>query len=185
MPESPAASELAPWGPEIDLFWEDFTVGELHQLGSHLITSEEIVEFGRSFDPQPFHTNPARAQRSTFHGLIASGWHSAAIWMRLYWDGVLWRAASLGSPGVEDLKWLAPVRPGDELRGSLEILSSRLSVSRPDRGLVQIGAELIDQQGIVKLRMTAWGLFGRRPAPPPAEHASPSVPAALPRRRAG
>jgi acyl dehydratase len=154
---------MAAWDPKIDLFWEDFQIGQVHQLGTHLITTEEIVEFGRRFDPQPFHVDPRRAERLAFHGLIASGWHSASIWMRLYWDSILSRAASLGSPGVEDLEWLAPVRPGDELRGSLEIISARTSKSRPDRGLVQIKAELTDQQEVVKLRMTAWGLFGRRP----------------------
>lgn len=162
MPDQQPAAELAPWGPEIDLYWEDFQVGQVHQLGSHLISAAEIVEFGRRFDPQPFHVDPERAARSPFQGLIASGWHSASLWMRLYWDSLLSRSASLGSPGVEDLDWLAPVRPDDELRGSLEIISARPSRSRPDRGLVQVRAELTDQHDVVKLRMTVWGLFGRR-----------------------
>jgi acyl dehydratase len=157
-------TEIAPWGPQIDLFWEDFEVGQVRQLGSHLITAEEIVEFARQFDPQPYHVDPALAQETVFQGLIASGWHSASIWMRLYVDSLLHRAASLGSPGVDNVAWLSPVRPGDELRGSLEIISARPSRSRPDRGLVQVRAELTDQEGVIKLRMTAWGLFGRRPA---------------------
>ncbi len=160
-------TEIAPWGPEIDLFWEDFEVGQVRQLGSHLITAEEIVEFARQFDPQPFHVDPDRAhraQKTVFQGLIASGWHSASIWMRLYVDSLLNRAASLGSPGVDNVAWLSPVRPGDDLRASLEVISARPSQSRPDRGLVQVRAELTDQEGVIKLRMTAWGLFGRRPA---------------------
>jgi acyl dehydratase len=163
LPTHQPPAEIAAWGPEIDLFWEDFQVGQVHQLGSHLITAEEIIDFARRFDPQPFHVDPERAKRSAFQGLIASGWHSASIWMRLYWDGVLSRSASLGSPGVENLDWRAPVRPGDELRGSLEVISTRPSHSRPDRGLVQVKAELTDQHEVVKLQMTAWGLFGRRP----------------------
>jgi acyl dehydratase len=157
-------TEIAPWGPEIDLFWEDFEVGQVRQLGSHLITAEEIVEFARQFDPQPFHVDPDRAQKTVFQGLIASGWHSASIWMRLYCDTVLHRATSLGSPGVDDLAWLSPVRPGDDLRASLEVISARPSQSRPDRGLVQIRGELTDQLGVVKLTVMAWGLFGRRRA---------------------
>jgi acyl dehydratase len=163
VPVDEPSSEPAPWGPEIDFFWEDFQVGAVTQLGTHLMTAEEILEFSRSFDPQPFHADPKLAERSVFHGLIASGWHSAAIWMRLYWDGLLHRAASLGSPGVDKIVWLAPVRPGDELTASMEVLDTRPSQSQPTRGLVQIKAELTDQDAVVKLRMTAWGLFGRRP----------------------
>jgi len=168
LPARPSQTELAPWGPEIHLFWEDFQVGQVEQLGSHLISTEEIIDFGRRFDPQPFHVDPERAQQSAFHGLVASGWHSASIWMRLYWDGMLSRAASLGSPGVEDLKWLAPVRPGDDLQGSLEVISTRPSLSRPDRGLVLLRGELTDQTGVVKLQVSAWGLFARRPLSPPS-----------------
>ncbi|MGH7691567.1 MAG: MaoC family dehydratase [Candidatus Dormibacteria bacterium] len=141
-------------------------MGQTHQLGTHRITAEEILAFARRFDPQPFHVDPELARRTTFHGLIASGWHSAAIWMRLYFDGLLWRTSSLGSPGAENLDWLAPVRPGDELRGGLEVLQVRPSRSRPDRGLVQIRGTLTDQEQVLKLRVTAWGLFGRRTAPP-------------------
>lgn len=163
VPVDEPSSEPAPWGPEIDIFWDDIQVGEVTQLGTHLMTAEEILEFGRRFDPQPFHADPERAETTVFHGLIASGFHSAAVWMRLYWDGFLHRAASLGSPGLDDLAWLAPVRPGDQLTASMEVLSARLSGSSPNRGLVQIRGQLTDQAGVVKLRMTAWGLFGRRP----------------------
>lgn len=161
-PELP--SEFVSWGPEIDFFWEDFAVGQRHRLGSHLVTAEEIIDFARRFDPQPFHVDPERARHSAFHGLVASGWHSAAIWMRLYFDGLLSRCASIGSPGVDEVAWLSPVRPGDELRGSLEVISTRPSRSRPDRGLIQARAELINQEGTVTLRMTPWGMFGRRPS---------------------
>ncbi len=163
MADGEAASALAPWGPEVDWFWEDFQVGQALDLGTHLITEAEITAFGRQFDPQPFHADRELAQTSVYKGLIASGWHSAAIWMRLYWETVLRRSASLGSPGVEHLDWLAPVRPGDVLRGSLRVTSTRPSRSKPDRGLVQIQGELQDQHQVLKLQMTAWGLFGMRP----------------------
>lgn len=162
MAEEPG-SELAPWGAGVNLFWEDFEVGRVFQLGSHLITAEEILEFGRRFDPQPYHADEELARSSVFKGLIASGWHSASLWMRLYYDSVLSRAASLGSPGADDIAWLKPVRPGDVLSGSVEVISARPSASRPDRGLVQLRGEMVDQTGAVKMRLTAWGLFARRP----------------------
>src|SRR5487761_1355444 len=122
VPAEQPPPELAPWGPEIDLFWEDLVVGRVEHLGSRLVTAEEIIEFARQFDPQPFHIDPRRARESVFGGLVASGWHSASIRMRLYYDGLLRRCASLGSPGVERLEWLAPVRPGDRVAASLEVI---------------------------------------------------------------
>ncbi|HEY6539249.1 MAG TPA: MaoC family dehydratase [Candidatus Dormibacteraeota bacterium] len=142
-------------------------MGQVWQLGSHRVTSTEILEFARQFDPQPFHVDPERARQTIFGGLIASGWHSASLWMRLYCDEVLSHSASMGSPGVDRVEWLNPVRPGDELRGSLVVVASRPSKSRPDRGLVQIQGELTDQDGVLKTRLTAWGLFGRRTVDPP------------------
>lgn len=150
------------WAQEIDLFWEDLQPGAHFELGSHLVSQDEIIAFGKQFDPQPFHTDPVRARQSIFGGLIASGWHTASIWMRLYFDAVLSHAASLGSPGVNQLQWLSPVHPGDELTGSVVAISARLSKSRPERGLVEVRGELRDQTGEVKVRLTAWGLFGRR-----------------------
>jgi acyl dehydratase len=155
--------QLAPFGEGIDLFWEDFDVGQVFHLGSHQISAEEILEFRRRFDPQPFHVDPDNAGRTVFPGLIASGWHSCSIWMRLFVDAVLSHAASLGSPGIDQVAWLQPVRPGDVLSGSVEVISTRPSHGRPDRGLVQVRSELVDQAGAVKMRLTAWELLGRRP----------------------
>ncbi|MGH7610188.1 MAG: MaoC family dehydratase [Candidatus Dormibacteria bacterium] len=158
----PSADNAPAWPPEIDLFWEDFELGRVFPLGSHLITESEILEFARRFDPQPFHVDPELALTGPFGGLIASGWHTCAIWMRLYYDGVLRRSASLGSPGVEDVRWLSPVRPGDLLSGSVEVRAARPSRSRPDRGLAQLTGELLNQERLPRLRLTAWGLFARR-----------------------
>ena len=163
MPADAVDLEASPWGERIDLFWEDLQPGARFEFGSHLVSQDEIIAFAKQFDPQPFHTDPLTARQSIFGGLIASGWHSAAIWMRLYFDAVLSHAASLGSPGVDELKWLNPVRAGDELTGSVEAVAARLSKSRPERGLVQFRGELRDKTGEVKMRLTAWGLFARRP----------------------
>jgi acyl dehydratase len=144
--------------------FEDFEPGQVYELGSRTVTEAEILEFARQFDPQPFHLDPEAAKESVFGGLIASGWHTGAIWMRLYVDAMLGDAASRGSPGVEELRWLAPVRPGDTLTGSLTVLDVTPSATRPDRGTVRIRGELTNQDGVTVLRMTSRGHFGRRDA---------------------
>src|SRR5262245_32647886 len=121
-----------------ELFFEDLEPGQVVELGSRAVTEEEIVAFGRQWDPQPFHVDPEAAKGSVFGGLIASGWHTGAIWMRLYVDALLDGAASMGSPGIEDLRWLAPVRPGDTLTGRLTVLETTPSARRLDRGTVRI-----------------------------------------------
>ena len=98
-----------------ELYFEDFELGRVYELGSVDVTEADILEFARRFDPQPFHVDPEAARQSVFGGLIASGWHTGAMWMRLYVDSLLDGAASMGSPGIEELRWLAPVRPGDTL----------------------------------------------------------------------
>ena len=145
-------------------YFEDFAVGQVVELGSRTVTEEEIVAFAREFDPQPFHVDPEAARESVFGGLIASGWHTGAVWMRLYVDSLLGGTASMGSPGIEELRWLAPVRPGDTLTGRLTVLETTPSAKRPDRGTVRIRGELENQDGVVVLRMTSRGHFGRRPA---------------------
>src|SRR5258708_421531 len=97
-------------------YFEDFQVGDIFDLGSTTVTEEEIISFARQFDPQPFHTDPVLAKDSIFGGLVASGWHTTAMFMRLFFDGLLHETASIASPGVDDVRWLKPVRPGDVLR---------------------------------------------------------------------
>ena len=147
------------------LHFEDLHEGQIIALGSHTMTSDEIVAFARQFDPQPFHIDPEAAAASTFGGLIASGWHTASVFMRLYVDAVLADAASMGSPGIEQLRWLHPVRPGDELTGAFVVTSTRRSSKRADRGTVFFRGEMTNQDGVVVLSMSGRGLFGRRPAP--------------------
>ena len=147
-----------------ELFFEDLEAGQVVDLGSCTVTEEEIVAFARQFDPQPFHVDPEAAKGSVFGGLIASGWHTGALWMRLYVDSLLDGAASMGSPGIEELRWLAPVRPGNTLTGSLTVLETTPSERRPDRGTVRIRGEMTNQDGVVVMSMTSRGHFGRRPA---------------------
>ncbi|MDX6398231.1 MAG: hypothetical protein QOJ43_1639 [Gaiellaceae bacterium] len=145
-----------------DLTFEDFQPGQVFELGSTSVTEEEIVAFARQFDPQPFHVDPQAAQESVFGGLIASGWHTGSLWMRLYVDSMLGGPSSQGSPGIEELRWLAPVRPGDTLSGRLTVLETTPSERRPDRGTVRIRGELVNQDGVTVLSMVSRGHFGRR-----------------------
>jgi acyl dehydratase len=144
-------------------YFDDFEPGQAFDLGSHTVSEAEIVEFARRWDPQPFHVDPVAARESVFGGLIASGWHTGAMWMRLYVDSLLGGAASQGSPGVEELRWLAPVRPGDILHGRLTVLETTPSARRPDRGTVRIRGEMVNQDGVTVLSMVSRGHFARRP----------------------
>ncbi len=145
-----------------ELFFEDFRPGQVFDLGSRTLTEAEIVGFAQQWDPQPFHVDADAAAGSNFGGLIASGWQTAAVWMRLYVDAVLGRAASMGSPGVEELRWLAPVRPGDTLTGTVTVLEATPSERQPGRGSVRQRAELVNQDGVTVLTMLAFGHFARR-----------------------
>ena len=122
----------------------------------------EVLAFGRRFDPQPFHTQPEEAKESVFGGLIASGWHTASLMMRLFVDHYLSRVASLSSPGVDELRWLKPVRPGDELSLWVTVLETSRSRSKPDRGVVRSYIEVRNQRGEVVMTMKALNLLGCR-----------------------
>jgi len=146
------------------IYFEDFTPGTMLELGSVTVSQDAIIEFATQFDPQPFHTDEEAATDSAFGGLIASGWHTGSLWMRLYADSVLADADSRGSPGVEELRWRAPVRPGDTLTGRTEILDRSPSSTDPTRGTVFTESSMTNQDGIVVMTMRARGLFGRRPS---------------------
>ena len=145
-----------------DLYFEDFRPGQVVELGSHAVTEEEIVSFAREFDPQPFHLDPEAAKNSVFGGLIASGWHTGAMWMRLYVDSLLGGASGQGSSGIEELRWLAPVRPGDTLNGRLIVLEATSSERHPDRGTIRIRGEMVNQDGVTVMSMVSRGRFARR-----------------------
>lgn len=146
------------------LYFEDFTVGSKRDLGAHLVTEEEILAFARQYDPQPFHIDKEAAQKSIYKGLISSGWMTCSIMMRLVVDNMNAKAASMGSPGVDEIRWLKPVYAGDTLSVSLLVLDARASASRPDRGVVQTQWEATNQRGELVCTVKGMGMYGRRPA---------------------
>jgi acyl dehydratase len=146
------------------IWWEDFKVGERSEMGRHTFGEEEIVAFARQFDPQPFHIDAQAAKATPFGGLIASGWHTCAVGMRLMVDQYIGRTVSLGSPGIEDIRWLRPVRAGDTLTYSRIVTESRASTTRAGVGLVKHRWEAVNQSGETVLTMEGWGMYGRRPA---------------------
>ena len=143
-------------------YWEDFAVGETTELGTVDVTREEIVEFAQRYDPQPFHVDDAAADDGPYGGLIASGWHTAALFMGLFVRTILLDSASMGSPGVEELRWTAPVRPGDRLTGRVTVTGTEPSSKRADRGTVFTTSEVVNQDGTVVMTMKARGFFRRR-----------------------
>lgn len=149
------------------LYLEDLRSGATIELGTCTVSEEEIIAFARAYDPQPFHIDPAAAAATPFGGIIASGWHTCALTMRLMVDNLLLRSASLGSPGIEQLRWTKPVRPGDTLSARVTVLEVRASQSRPDRGTVKIRTEVHNQHGEQVMWMENLGLFACRPAAAP------------------
>lgn len=145
-------------------YFEDFTPGELIQLGSRRVSEAEIIDFARQFDPQAFHIDREAGEQSIFGGLIASGWHSCGLLMRLMVDNLLRESASMGSPGIDEIRWLVPVRPDDELTGSYRVLEVKPSTSKPDRGVVFCETALANGAGKTVMTMRSRGIFGRRPA---------------------
>jgi acyl dehydratase len=135
------------------LTFHDLIPGQTTILGSKTVSEEEILRFAKEFDPQPFHIDAAAAAVSPFGGLIASG-------MRLLVEGVLKNSTSMGSPGVEQIRWVKPVRPGDTLTVSVTVLESKPSTSRPDRGTVKIRTEATNQRGEQVMWMESFGIFG-------------------------
>jgi len=133
--------------PGTGRFAEDFRVGEEFELGSYSVTRDELIDFARKYDPFPFHLDEEAAKATPFGGIIASGWMTALIWLRLMHESLLDPAIVLGSPGHEEMNWPTPVKPGDTLHGRVEIKESRLSKSKPGLGFVRYTAKLYNQRG--------------------------------------
>jgi acyl dehydratase len=146
-----------------DRFLEDYLAGCTYFCGSIEVTESEIVTFARTFDPQPFHVDPHYAERSVFNGIIASGWHTASLMMRLFVDNYLSHVASLSSPGVDELFWLKPVRPGDKLSLTVTVMDTVRSRSKPDRGVLKSFIEMSNQSGEVVMTMKALNILAYRP----------------------
>jgi acyl dehydratase len=153
----------------IKYFWEDLPIGSVRDLGEVTLSAEEIKEFAEQFDPQPFHTDEAAGRRSIFGSLCASGWHTCALAMKLTVENFLSESASMGSPGVENLRWLKPVYPGDTLRLEQTIVESRPLRTRTDTGLIRSVWSMFNQNGEKVLHMEGYGMFRRRQPATPEE----------------
>jgi acyl dehydratase len=146
-----------------DRWFEDYVAGEQFEFGPIKVSEGEILSFARRYDPQAMHVEADKAAKGVFGGLIASGWHTAGLMMRLAVDHYLSSVASIASPGVDELRWKAPVRPGDELKLRVTILDARVSTSKPDRGVVTSLLEGVNQKGEVVCTMRALNLMFVRP----------------------
>ncbi|MCE2677235.1 MAG: MaoC family dehydratase [Burkholderiaceae bacterium] len=148
---------------DIHIYWEDLQVGQVRQLGQIKPTREDIIAFAKQFDPQPFHLDDEAAKASVFGALCASGWHTCALAMRLMVTEFLCHTSSMGSPGLENIKWLKPVFPDDELRLQTTVLETKPMGKRPDIGMTRNLWEMFNQHGDKVLHMEGWGMFRRRP----------------------
>jgi acyl dehydratase len=144
-------------------YWEDFAVGSSYDLGTKVVTEAEIIAFAKEFDPQPFHVDPSAAAKTEFGGLIASGWHTSVMFMRLYYDAILNDAANFAGVGIDELRLKAPVRPGDTLAGKTTVIASRPSESKPGLGVLGMQFELHNQRGELVWEAISWQLMHRRP----------------------
>lgn len=143
-------------------YLEDYVEGNVHEFGPITITEDEIVQFGKKFDPQLFHTDPEKAKETVYGGVIASGWHTCGLFMRMFVEHYLPGPASLGSPGVDELRWLKPVRPGDELTLRITVHKVKPSRSKPDRGVLFSFCEMLNQKSEAVATMMALNLIRYR-----------------------
>jgi acyl dehydratase len=150
--------------PASERYFEDYVPGSVYEYGPISVSEAEIVEFATKFDPQYIHVNHEKAAAGPFGGLIASGWHTAGLMMRLYADNFVSSVAAIASPGVDDLRWLKPVRPGDSLHIRVSVLDSRRSASKPDRGMVRVLVEVSNQKQELVMSVKTMNLLLCRPA---------------------
>jgi len=158
LPMTPSDSAV----PIEERYFEDYVPGAVFEYGEIRVDEAEIIYFARCFDPQDMHVDPVAAARGRFGGLIASGWHIAAMMMRLLADNFLPKAASLASPGIDELRWLHPVRPGDVLRIRVSVLEATRSRSKPDRGMVRTLVEVLNQSGEIVMSLKPMNIIGCR-----------------------
>jgi len=151
--------------PLEERYFEDYLAGSVHEFGSIAVEEAEVVAFAERFDPQPFHIDPEAAKETMFGGLIASGWHTASLMMRLIVEHYLSRVASLGSPGEDELRWLKPVRPGDELSIRVTVVDTQRSRSKPDRGIIHSFIEVLNQDREVVMSLKAVNFMRCRESP--------------------
>ncbi|MEQ1948506.1 MAG: MaoC family dehydratase [Bryobacteraceae bacterium] len=150
--------------PRDSRYFEDYQPGDVYEFGSVVMTAPEIIEFAQRYDPQDMHVDPAKAAQGRFGGLIASGWHTIGVTMRILVDHYISAVASLASPGIDEIRWLIPVRPGDTLRVRTTITDARPSRTKNDRGVVHTRVETLNQRDEVVMTMLAMSIVGRRPS---------------------
>ncbi len=149
-------------------YWEDFPVGQISEFGQKKVTEEEVIEFATDFDPQLFHIDREAAKDHFFGGIIASGWHTGSMLMRMIVDEQISGSTSMGSPGVDQLRWKSPVRPGETLKARSEVVEATPSKRKPDRGIVKFAHTVFNQDDEIKMTMTSKIMFRRRPAGEPS-----------------
>jgi acyl dehydratase len=148
--------------PRESRYFEDYAAGRTYEFGSVAVTEREIIEFARRFDPQDMHVDPEKARQGRFGGIVASGWHTIGVAMRLYVEHFLSSVASLASPGVDEVRWPHPVRPGDSIHIRVTVLETIPSRSKPDRGVVRARLEAFNQNDEPVLSLIALSILGRR-----------------------
>jgi acyl dehydratase len=144
------------------LYWEDFRPGAVTVYGPRLVTREEIVAFAAEFDPQPMHLDEEAARKTLLGGLAASGWHTCCVFMRIIADGYILNSSSMGGPGVDEVRWLKPLRPGTRVRVRATVVETRPSKSRPEMGLAKFSYDMLDESDAVIMTLTTTHMFGRR-----------------------
>lgn len=144
-------------------WFDDIQAGDVSEFGDYEMTEAEVRAFATAYDPQPFHIDEAAAEQSIFGGLIASGWHTGSVVMRMMVDHYLSPESSMGSPGIDEVRWIVPVRPGDRLRVRITVLSAVASRSKPDRGIVHSLTEVLNQKDQVVMTLKGMGMIRRRP----------------------
>lgn len=150
--------------PLKERYFEDYQPGEIFEFGQYLVTEAEILEFARKYDPQAFHLDHEAAEKSHFGGLVSSGWMTCSIMMRLFVDHYVSPLASMGSPGLDEIRWRVPVRPGDVLRARVTILSKRRSESKPDRGFIKVEQAILNQKDELVMTVSGNGMYKVRPS---------------------
>jgi acyl dehydratase len=148
--------------PPLERYFEDYRAGEVFEFGARLISAEEIIQFASLYDPQPFHLDDEAAKKTHFGRLAASGWMTASVVMRMMVDNYISRVSSLGSPGIDELRWTKPVHAGDVLRVRVTILETRASKSKPDRGLLYGLNEAYNQNDELVMSYKGWGFYKTR-----------------------
>ena len=148
----------------IRYYFEDFTIGRVFDSGTRQLSEQDILGFASEYDPQYFHTDPEAAKQSIFGGLIASGWQTVGVCMRLMCDSYLLETSSLGSPGVDAVRWVKPVYPGDTLRMRATVIAAKPSSSKPDRGMATMRCNIYNQKDELVMHMQGVQMMGRRPA---------------------